>query len=240
MEIFPAIDLMGGQAVRLLQGDYHQVTRYSDDPLAVARAFAAQGARFLHVVDLDGAKSGREENARAIARLIEGSGLSVEVGGGIRTVETARRYLQLGAFRVVMGTAALEEGFLRQAVAQLGEHLAVGVDLRDGRVAVRGWTEVTGLEGLQFCQKLEQMGVGTVICTDIARDGALQGTNLPLYARLAGALSRCRVVASGGITRLQEIRQLAGMGVSGAILGRALYTGDLPLEAALAAAGEEG
>lgn len=239
MIILPAIDLLGGRAVRLLRGDYDKVTVYDDDPLHTARRFARAGAEWLHVVDLDGAKSGSTDNLPTVCRLAAESGLKVELGGGVRSLETIERYLEAGVQRVILGTAAaVQPGFAREAAARFGAHIAAGVDLREGRVSVRGWTETTGLEGEAFCRALEQDGIQTVICTDISRDGAMQGTNRALYARLAGQLS-LKLIASGGVSSLEDVRALARLGLYGAIIGRAYYTGALTIEDAIAAAGKE-
>ncbi|MCI5754145.1 MAG: 1-(5-phosphoribosyl)-5-[(5-phosphoribosylamino)methylideneamino]imidazole-4-carboxamide isomerase [Clostridiales bacterium] len=239
MIILPAIDLLGGRAVRLLRGDYEQVTVYDDDPLRTARRFAQAGAEWLHVVDLDGARSGGTDNLPTVCRLAAESGLKVELGGGVRSMETIERYLNAGVQRVILGTAAaVQPGFAREAAARFGAHIAAGVDLRDGRVSVRGWTETTALEGEAFCRALEQDGVQTVVCTDISRDGAMQGTNRALYGRLSSQLS-LRLIASGGVSSLEDVRALAKLGLYGAIIGKAYYTGALTIEDAIAAAGEE-
>lgn len=240
MHILPAIDLQNGQVVRLYQGDYSQKTVYSADPCAVARGFAAAGARQLHVVDLDGAKDGSLANFETVAALAAQGGLAIEVGGGIRTEERVRRYLELGAARVILGTAAAQNpAFAREMAETYGERIAVGVDARGGRVATHGWLETSALDGVAFCEQLARAGVRTVIYTDISRDGAEQGTNLALYRRLT-RIPGLRVIASGGVSSLAEIRALAGMGAWGAILGKALYTGRLDLSEALAAAQQPG
>ena len=239
MDIFPAIDLRGGQAVRLFQGDYDQTTVYSPDPCAVARDFRAAGAEHLHVVDLDGAKDGTLANFETVAALVRQGGLFIEVGGGIRTEERIVRYLELGVNRVILGTVAVEDFAFTQRMAQTyGERIAVGVDAKDGFVATRGWTERSGEEGVDFCRRLKDAGVETVIYTDISRDGTLAGTNLEVYRQLV-RIPGLRVVASGGISFLPEITKLRQMGVSAAILGKALYTGQLHLREAIAAAKEK-
>ncbi len=236
MNILPAIDLLGGCAVRLLRGDYAQMTTYSDDPSAVARDFAARGAEWLHLVDLDGAKSGGTPNADTVAAIAQAGRLKIEIGGGVRSVEVIERYLSLGVERVILGTAAITDpSLLESAAREYGAHLAVGVDLRDGKVAIKGWTETSPIDGFDFIARLEQLGIGTVIVTDISRDGAMRGTNLDLYRELSDSFS-LNVIASGGVSSLDDVRALCRIGVSGAILGRALYTGDLVLEEALAAA----
>ncbi len=240
MELFPAIDLYTGWAVRLYKGDYNQMTVYDKDPLAVARRFREAGARFLHMVDLEGARDGGTPNLETVRAVAAQSGLRVEIGGGVRSEAVIRQYLDAGVFRVILGTAAITQpGFVAEMAAKYGERIAVGVDLRDGCVAIRGWTEVTDAEGLAFCKRLEADGVRAVIVTDISRDGALRGANVALYRRLREALTM-DVVASGGVTTLADVEALRDLGLAGAILGKALYTGDLDLRAALAAAGEVG
>lgn len=240
MELFPAIDLYTGWAVRLYKGDYNQMTVYDKDPLAVARRFREAGARFLHMVDLEGARDGGTPNLETVRAVAAQSGLRVEIGGGVRSEAVIRQYLDAGVFRVILGTAAITQpGFVAEMAAKYGERIAVGVDLRDGCVAIRGWTEVTDAEGLAFCKRLEADGVRAVIVTDISRDGALRGANVALYRRLREALTM-DVVASGGVTTLADVEALRDLGLAGAILGKALYTGDLDLRAALAAVGEVG
>lgn len=237
MQILPAIDLQNGQAVRLYQGDYSKKTVYSSDPCAVARGFAAAGATQLHVVDLDGAKDGSLANFDTIAALAAQSGLAIEVGGGIRTEERIQKYLSLGAARVILGTIAVQDFAFTQRMAQkYGERIAVGVDAKDGRVATHGWLQLSQLDGPDFCRRLAAAGVRTVIYTDIARDGAEQGANLDVYRQLC-RIPALRVIASGGVSGLEEIRELCAMGAWGAILGKALYTGRLDLAQAVKAAG---
>ena len=234
MNIFPAIDLRDGRAVRLLRGDYSKMTVYSDSPERVAADFESQGAKYLHVVDLDGAKSGDTPNFEVIKRIISGSGLMVEVGGGIRNAETVKKYIDAGAFRVILGTAAVTDpGFAAAMAAEYGEKIAVGVDIADGYVAIHGWTEKSSETCFDFCGKLEEMGVRTVICTDISKDGAMSGTNLGLYRELSQRAGM-NIVASGGVTTLDDVIALRDMGIYGAILGKALYTGGIDLKAAVA------
>jgi len=233
MEIFPAIDIKGGQVVRLTQGDYDRVEVYSHDPAEIAVQFKSQGARNLHVVDLDGARDGTAANFDAIRRVAEAGGLYVQVGGGIRDEARVRQYLELGVGRVILGTAAAEDpDFVDRMVREYRDRIAVGVDARDGLVAVRGWRETTALDSLAFCETLAAAGVSTIIYTDIARDGAMQGTNLEVYRQLAGRVG-CDIVASGGISCAGEITALRDLGTYGAILGKALYTGALKLEEVL-------
>ncbi len=233
MELFPAIDLRNGQVVRLYQGDYNQMTVYSSDPVAIAKGFLEAGATNLHVVDLDGAKEGTTPNFDTISALIHQSGLRVQVGGGIRTEERIRGYLELGAARVILGTVAVENfQFTAEMAARYPGQVAVGVDTKDGWVATHGWTKVTQESGEAFCRRLLEAGVDTVICTDISRDGAQKGTNLELYQRLC-AIRGLKVIASGGVGSLSELEQLTRMGAWGAILGKALYTGNLDLAQAV-------
>ena len=233
MKLFPAIDLYGGQAVRLLRGDYAKMTVYSAEPVKVAASFAAAGAEYIHLVDLAGARSGGTPNFDTVAAIVRESGLKAQVGGGVRDEETVKKYLGAGINRVILGTAAVTDGaLLRILVEKYGEHIAVGVDVKDGFVAIRGWTETSGetLEG--FCEKLQDIGVKTVICTDVSRDGAMQGTNREMYRRLASRFDM-DIIASGGVSSLGDVAALRDMGLYGAILGRALYTGDIKLGEAL-------
>lgn len=230
MQIFPAIDLRGGQVVRLYQGDYDQETVYAADPCAVARDFLAAGARYLHVVDLDGARDGTLANFETIAALVRQGGLYIEVGGGIRTEERIRRYLDLGVDRCILGTIAVKDFAFTERMAQTyGERIAVGVDARDGFVAVNGWKEISQERGVDFCRRLRDAGVKTVIYTDISRDGAEAGTNLELYRELA-EIEGLDITASGGVSSIEELRELQAIGTKAAILGKALYTGRLDLK----------
>jgi phosphoribosylformimino-5-aminoimidazole carboxamide ribotide isomerase len=235
MILFPAIDLYEKKAVRLTKGDYAQMTVYSDKPADVACSFRDAGATALHVVDLEGARDGTTANFETIGEIVRKSGLFTEVGGGIRTLDVVRRYIDLGIDRVVLGTAAVKEpGFVDEAVSFFGAKIAVGVDVKDGNVAVKGWTEVTDLECFAFCRTMQEKGVKTIVCTDISRDGVLGGANLDLYRRLAGELS-VKIVASGGISSLKDIQYLDYINLYGAILGKALYEGRLKLSEAIAA-----
>lgn len=233
MLIFPAIDLFEGKAVRLLKGEYDRMTVYNDDPLSVARDFAAQGATCLHLVDLEGAKSGTTPNIDTIRRLAAETELFTEVGGGIRSMDTVRTYLTAGVDRVILGTAAVkDESFLKEAVAAYGERIAVGVDIRDGKVAIHGWTETSGIDAMDFMAHLEEIGVGTVICTDISRDGAMAGTNHDLYRQLSERFS-LQIIASGGVSSIEDVRELAERNLYGAIIGKAYYTGAISLREAI-------
>ena len=233
MQIFPAIDLRGGQVVRLYQGDYDKMTVYGQDPCAVARDFIAAGAKYLHVVDLDGAKDGTLANFESIAAIAKQGGLYIEVGGGIRTEERIRQYLDLGVGRCILGTIAVKNfDFTARMAGVYGDRIAVGVDARDGYVAVNGWKELSDERDVDFCRRLYAAGVGTVIYTDISRDGAEQGTNLELYRELA-KIEGLKVTASGGISFEEELVTLDKLGTWGAILGKALYTGRLDLARAI-------
>lgn len=238
MNIFPAIDLIGGKAVRLVKGDYAKVTVYSDDPVEVAKDFERAGARYLHVVDLEGARDGTTANLETIKKIIDNTSLFVEVGGGVRSMETVETYIRAGADRVIIGTAAVTDPeFLSAAVAKYREKIAVGVDVKDGAVAIKGWVEKSELGCFEFCEKLTAMGVDTVICTDISKDGLLSGTNLELYAELSKKFNM-NITASGGVSTLDDVRRLAEMKLYGAILGKAIYTGAIDLSLAVALAAE--
>lgn len=233
MQIFPAIDLSGGQVVRLYQGDYDKMTVYGADPCAAAKNFLSAGAGYLHVVDLDGARDGTTANFASIAAIARQGGLYLEVGGGIRTEERIRQYLDLGVSRCILGTAAVKDFAFTARMAQTyGSRIAVGVDARDGYVAVNGWKELSRERGVDFCRRLRDAGVRTVIYTDISRDGAEQGTNLAVYRELA-KLDGLDITASGGISSVEELRELDTIGVRAAILGKALYTGRLDLKTVL-------
>lgn len=237
MQIFPAIDLRGGQVVRLYQGDYDRETVYAADPCAVARSFLAAGARYLHVVDLDGARDGMLANFETIAAIVKQGGLYIEVGGGIRTEDRIRRYLDLGVGRCILGTIAVKDFAFTERMAQTyGDRIAVGVDARDGYVAVSGWKELSAERGVDFCRRLRDAGVKTVIYTDISRDGAEAGTNLDLYRELS-EIQGLDITASGGVSSIEELRELQRIGTRAAILGKALYTGRLDLKTVIAEVG---
>jgi len=234
MILFPAIDLIDGKAVRLYKGDYAQMTVYSDDPVSVARSFEQAGATHLHVVDLQGARDGGTPNFRTVANIIDGTSLCVEIGGGIRDMDTVEKYLNAGAFRVILGTAALTDPeFLMQAVAKYGDKIAVGADLRDGMVATHGWLETSQVSGYEFIENMQSIGVKVIICTDISKDGVLGGTNRALYRSLQEKFPDMMFTASGGISDLETVKALNGMNMYGAILGKALYTGALDLATAV-------
>ena len=236
MQIFPAIDLFGGKAVRLYKGDYADMTVYSDNPPAIARDFESQGAKHIHIVDLEGAKTGGTPNLETVKAIIGSTGLFAEIGGGIRGMDTVKTYLDAGAGRVILGTAAVEnEEFLKNAVARYGEKIAVGVDLKDGYVAVKGWTEKSRYSAFDFCEKLQSIGVKTLIVTDISKDGAMQGANHALYKELAERFPM-DIIASGGVSSLDDIKRLAALGLYGAIVGKAYYTKAFTIKEALEAA----
>lgn len=233
MLIFPAIDLYGGKAVRLYKGDYAQMTIYSDDPLSVARDFAAAGATHVHLVDLEGAKDGTTPNLEVVRSIATETDLFCEIGGGIRNMETVVAYLSAGVDRVILGTAAVtDESFLRAAVERFDERIAVGVDIKDGKVAIKGWLETADLDAFAFCEKLQGMGVKTVICTDISKDGAMMGTNHGLYRELSQRFSM-QIIASGGVSSIEDVQRLAELDLYGAIIGKAYYTGAIALEEAI-------
>lgn len=236
MKIFPAIDLYEGKAVRLLKGDYNDLTVYSENPLEIAKAFEKQGATELHTVDLEGAKNGGTPNIEIIKSFVENTTLNVEVGGGIRSMETVKAYLDSGVARVILGTAAVtDEGFLKSAVEAYGDKIAVGADIKDGKIAIKGWVEKSQYDTFEFFEKLEKIGVSTVICTDISKDGAMQGTNRELYKELSEKFS-VKIIASGGVSSLDDIKALSQMKLYGAIIGKAYYTGAIKISDALEAA----
>ena len=234
MNIFPAIDLIGGQAVRLEKGDYNKKTVFNADPVAVAVEFKNAGAEYLHLVDLDGAKSGKTDNYDVIREIVNKSGLNVEVGGGIRSIETVEKYLKTGVMRVIIGTAAItDEEFLDEALSKYGEKIAVGVDIKDGKVAIKGWTETVDITCEEFIEKMQNKDVKTVICTDISKDGMMSGTNLELYKSLCEKFN-LNITASGGVSTLEDVKTLNDMNIYGAILGKALYVGGIDLKEAIA------
>lgn len=233
MKIFPAIDLKGGKVVRLLRGDYDKVTVFGDDPLKVAKEFEEAGAEFLHVVDLDGAKDGDNPNFDAVCSIAKNTKLFVEIGGGIRNEEIIDKYLSAGVLRVILGTVAVTDfEFTKKVIEKYKEKIAVGVDAKDGMVAIHGWTKITDEALLDFCKKMERIGAKTVICTDIAKDGAMQGCSLEIYKQLAEETDM-DIVASGGVSTYEDIKSLAELDIYGAIVGKAIYTGDIDLEKAI-------
>ena len=233
MKIFPAIDLYEGKAVRLYKGDYAQMTVYSENPVEIALDFKAQGAEWIHLVDLEGARDGDTPNLETIRRIVKESGLMAEVGGGIRSIAVIEKYLLAGVKRVILGTAAVTDpAFLSEAVARFGESIAVGVDIKDGLVAIKGWRETSSLEAFEFCRGLEKLGVKTVICTDISKDGAMQGTNHALYDAMRAELGM-QIIASGGVSDISDVKRLAAANMYGAIIGKAYYTKAISIKEAI-------
>ena len=233
MILFPAIDLYEKKAVRLYKGDYANMTVYSDNPIEIARDFEACGCTHIHMVDLEGAKDGTTPNLSVVEQVAKETSLFVEIGGGIRNMETVERYLNAGVSRVILGTAAVnDEAFLREAVRQYGNKIAVGADVKDGYIAIKGWLETSAVTLEDFLRKMESMGVRNVICTDISKDGAMKGTNLALYKALSEKF-RLDITASGGVSSMEDIRQLRQMDLYGAIIGKAYYTGAIDLKEAL-------
>lgn len=233
MNIFPAIDLYEGAAVRLFKGDYNQMTVYDKNPLNIAKKFEECGAEFLHMVDLEGAKTGLTPNLETIENIVKNTSLFVELGGGIRSMETVEKYLSIGVSRVILGTAAItDEAFLNEAIAKYGDKIAVGVDIKDGFVAIKGWTEKSQYTFEDFCKKMQDKGVKTLICTDISKDGAMKGTNRELYKTLSEKLS-LDIIASGGVSTIDDIKALREMNLYGAIIGKAYYTNAIDLKEAI-------
>ena len=233
MYIFPAIDLYEGKAVRLFKGDYNQMTIYSENPSEIALDFASSGAKHLHLVDLEGAKYGTTPNLKTIEKILDKTGMFTEVGGGIRSMEVVDTYLSAGVDRVILGTAAVNDpAFLHKAVDKYADKIAVGVDIKDGMVAIKGWTEKSSLDAFDFCHDLQKLGVTTVICTDISKDGAMMGANHELYSRLMDELSM-QIVASGGVSSIEDVKRLADRKMYGAIIGKAYYTGAISIKEAI-------
>ena len=224
MLIFPAIDLYEKQAVRLFKGDYNRKTVYSDDPVSVAREFKKSGATHIHLVDLEGAKTGETPNFDVVCAIKRETGLFCEIGGGIRSMEVVEKYISAGLDRVILGTAAVtNEGFVQEAVEKYGEKIAVGIDIKDGFAAIKGWTESSGIDAFEFCERMEKIGVRTLICTDISKDGAMVGTNRALYKTLSEKFS-VDIVASGGVSSIDDVKALRKLNIYGAIIGKAYYT----------------
>ena len=233
MLIFPAIDLYEGEAVRLYKGDYAQKTVYSTEPVSVAEDFKNQGATHIHLVDLEGAKNGTTPNFETVCAIKEKTGLFCEIGGGIRSMDVIEKYVSRGLDRVILGTAAVtEEGFVSKAVEKFGDKIAVGIDIRDGFVAIKGWTQSSGIDAFDFCRSMQEIGVKTLICTDISRDGAMKGTNLSLYRELSKRFSM-DVTASGGVSAIDDVKALRSMELYGAIIGKAYYTKAISLREAI-------
>ena len=233
MLIYPAIDLYGGKAVRLYKGDYAQMTVYNDHPTMVAKDFAACGATHIHLVDLEGAKAGTTPNFDTVKAIKDTTGLFCEIGGGIRSLETIEKYLSAGIDRVILGTAAVTEpGFVEKAVAKYGDKIAVGIDIKDGYVAIKGWTVKSEENAFDFCEKMQKIGGKTLICTDISKDGAMQGTNHELYRELSQKF-QMDIIASGGVSSMEDVEKLRKLDIHGAIVGKAYYTGSLDLKKAI-------
>ncbi len=233
MLIYPAIDLFSGKAVRLFKGDYAQMTVYNDNPEEVALDFLKSGATHIHLVDLEGAKTGETPNIQTVMKIKKSTGLFCEIGGGIRSLEIIDRYISSGVDRVILGTAAVtNKGFVEEAVAKYGDKIAVGIDIKDGRVSIKGWTETSELDAFDFCEKMQKIGVETVICTDISKDGAMQGTNHELYRELSSKFS-LNIIASGGVSSIDDIKRLSDLKLHGAIVGKAYYTGAINLSEAI-------
>lgn len=233
MKLFPAIDLYDGKAVRLYKGDYNNMTVYSENPIEIARDFEKCGAKFIHLVDLEGARDGTTPNLSIIKQIANETSLFCEIGGGIRNMQTIDNYISCGINRVILGTAAVNDmEFLKQAIAKYGEKIAVGVDVKDGYVAIKGWTEKSTYSSLVFCEMMQTLGVKTLICTDISRDGAMKGTNRELYKELSEKFS-INITASGGVSSLEDIKALRKMNLYGAIIGKAYYIGAIDLKKAL-------
>ncbi len=237
MLIYPAIDLFAGKAVRLYRGDYAQMTVYSDDPPRIGSDFKICGAGQIHIVDLEGAKSGSTPNFETIRAIKNRTGLFCQVGGGIRSMETIDRYLSAGVDRVILGTVAVTEpGFAERAVRKYGDKIAVGIDIKDGYAAIKGWKEKSALTAVELCRKMQNAGVKTLICTDISKDGTMQGTNHALYSRLMQEFDM-QIIASGGVSSLDDIKHLREAELYGAIIGKAYYTGAIDLREAIEVAG---
>ncbi len=236
MNIFPAIDLFDGKAVRLFKGDYNEMTVYSENPIEIARDFEAKGARFIHMVDLQGAKDGTTPNIKIVEQVARETSLFVEIGGGIRDIKTADKYIEGGVDRIILGTAAVENPeFLSSALKKHGDKVAVGVDIKDGFVAIKGWTQQSEYDAFDFCREMQNLGVKNIICTDISKDGAMRGTNRELYEKLSKEFS-IDITASGGVSSLDDIKALRKLNLYGAIIGKAYYIGAIDLREALEAA----
>ena len=233
MNIFPAIDLINGQVVRLFKGDYDKVTVYGNDPVSVAKDFETAGAEFIHIVDLDAAKDGNVHNFDIVKSICDNTKLKVEIGGGIRSEDVINQYIEAGVFRVILGTIAIKNpDFTKEMIKKYGDKIAIGVDIKDGFVAIHGWTEVSSISCNELFSDLEKAGAKCVICTDISKDGAMSGTNLTLYRDLSKKYS-IDIVASGGVSSMDDINALKDMNIYGAILGKALYTGAVDLKTAI-------
>ena len=236
MIILPAIDMYDHKAVRLFKGDYNQMTVYSNDPISIAHKFKDAGAEWIHLVDLEGARDATTPNLDLAIKIVQNCGLKAEIGGGIRNEDTVKKYLDAGLDRVILGTAALNNrDFLEKMVSEYKQHIAVGVDIKNGMVATSGWLETSGVKYEDFCSDLEALGVSTIICTDISKDGAMKGTNLELYKKLNSSFN-INTVASGGVSSIEDIKALRAINTYGAIIGKAYYTGAIDIAEALEAA----
>lgn len=233
MIIYPAIDLYDAKAVRLFKGDYAQMTIYNDDPVSVANDFKASGATHIHLVDLEGAKTGTTPNFEVVKNIKETTNLFCEIGGGIRSMQVIDKYINAKVDRVILGTAAVtNEGFVEEAVKKYGDKIAVGIDIKGGFVAIKGWTEKSDIDAFDFCDKMQKIGVKTIICTDISKDGAMQGTNHNLYKELSERFD-IDIIASGGVSSINDIEKLNTLDIHGAIIGKAYYTGAINLREAI-------
>jgi len=233
MIIFPAIDLYQSKAVRLYKGDYSQMTVYSNDPLSIARKFVEAGSTHIHLVDLEGAKLGTTPNLETVVSIKKNTGLFCEIGGGIRSMETVDSYISAGLDRIILGTAAVSDpDFAKKAVDKYGDKIAIGVDIKDGFVAVKGWTEKSSLNAFDFCAQMQIIGIKTVICTDISKDGAMKGTNHELYKELSQRTDM-QIIASGGVSSIDDVKKLADKKLYGAIIGKAYYTNAISLKEAI-------
>lgn len=233
MIIFPAIDLYDKKAVRLYKGDYNNMTVYSENPLSVAKDFEQKGACAIHLVDLEGAKFGTTPNIDVVEKIVKNTNLFTEIGGGIRDIETVDKYISIGVDRVILGTAAVENPeLLSLAISKHGDKISVGADIKDGYIAIKGWVEKSQIKLEDFLNNMQKVGVKTVICTDISKDGAMKGTNLRLYSELSQKYS-LNITASGGVSSLDDVVNLRKLNLYGAIIGKAYYTGDIDLKTAI-------
>ncbi len=233
MQLLPAIDIFDKKAVRLFKGDYNQMTVYGT-PLEMAKSFVEKGASYIHLVDLEGAKKGEPTNFETVAEVISSVNVPCEIGGGIRNINTVEKYVSVGADRIILGTSAVsDKGFLKEAIAEFGKKIAVGVDARDGIVSISGWTQQSGIPAMDFIGEMLSLGIDTIICTDISKDGALSGTNTELYKEILEKYT-LKLIASGGVTSVDDIRELTKIGTYGAILGKAIYNGNIDLVEAIA------
>ena len=233
MNIFPAIDLYDKKAVRLYKGNYEEMTVYSENPIEIAYDFESKGAKFIHMVDLEGAKNGTTPNIEIVKEVATKTSLFVEIGGGIRNIETVEKYLNAGVSRVILGTAAVnDECFLKEAISKYQEKIAVGADIKDGYIAIKGWIEKSQYSLDEFLSKMQKLGVKTVICTDISKDGAMRGANHALYRELLEKFDM-QIVASGGVSSMDDVKKLRELDIYGAIIGKAYYTGAIELSRAI-------